>query len=79
MFDDGVHRHYEIELTPPGLINAESHAKRVNLSVHPPASELPDILAAAEYIEKTWAHSKSKGFESPAAHERTRETPRRRC
>jgi 3-methyladenine DNA glycosylase AlkD len=34
---------------------------------------------AAEYIEKTWAHSKSKGFESPAAHERTRETPRRRC
>jgi 3-methyladenine DNA glycosylase AlkD len=36
----------------------------------------PDAL---EYIEKTWAHSKSKGFESPAAHERTREVPRRRC
>ena len=34
---------------------------------------------AAQYIEKTWAHSKSKGFETPAAHERTRETPRRRC
>jgi 3-methyladenine DNA glycosylase AlkD len=34
---------------------------------------------AAEYIEKTWAHSKSKGFDSPAAHERSRETPRRRC
>jgi 3-methyladenine DNA glycosylase AlkD len=34
---------------------------------------------AAQYIEKTWAHSKSKGFDSPAAHERTRETPRRRC
>ena len=34
---------------------------------------------AAQYIEKTWAHSKSKGFESPAAQERTRETPRRRC
>jgi 3-methyladenine DNA glycosylase AlkD len=40
------------------------------------ACKTPD---AAEYIEKTWAHSKSKGFESPAAHERTRETPRRRC
>jgi hypothetical protein len=34
---------------------------------------------AAAYIEKTWAHSTSKGFESPAAHERTRETPRLRC
>ncbi len=34
---------------------------------------------AVEYIEKTWAHSKSKGFESPAAQERKRETPRRRC
>jgi 3-methyladenine DNA glycosylase AlkD len=34
---------------------------------------------AAEYIEKTWANSKSKGFDSPAAQERARETPRRRC
>lgn len=34
---------------------------------------------AVEYIEKTWAHAKSKGFDSPAAQERTRETPRRRC
>ncbi len=34
---------------------------------------------AAAYIAKTWAHSTSKGFESPAAHERTRERPRRRC
>jgi len=34
---------------------------------------------AAEYIEKTWAVAKSKDFESPAAQERTRETPRRRC
>ncbi|MFN0006486.1 MAG: DNA alkylation repair protein [Planctomycetota bacterium] len=34
---------------------------------------------AVEYIEKCWAHSKSKGFESPAAQERSRETPRRRC
>ena len=40
------------------------------------ACKTPD---AAQYIEKTWAHSTSKGFESPAAHERTRELPRRRC
>jgi 3-methyladenine DNA glycosylase AlkD len=40
------------------------------------ACKTPD---AAAYIEKTWAHSTSKGFESPAAHERTRETPRLRC
>lgn len=40
------------------------------------ACKTPD---AAEYIAKTWAHSLSKGFESPAAHERTRESPRTRC
>lgn len=34
---------------------------------------------AAEYIEKTWAHAKAKGFESPAAQERTRGVPRLRC
>lgn len=34
---------------------------------------------AAEYIEKTWAHSTSKGFETPAAHERSREPLRTRC
>ena len=40
------------------------------------ACKTPD---AAEYIEKSWAHATSKGFESPAAQERSRETPRRRC
>ncbi|MDP2307951.1 MAG: DNA alkylation repair protein [Pseudomonadota bacterium] len=30
-------------------------------------------------IEKTWAHSTSKGFASPAAHERSRESMRTRC
>lgn len=34
---------------------------------------------AAEYIEKAWAHSTSKGFATPAAHERTRDVPRLRC
>ena len=36
-------------------------------------------LGAAEYIEKGWALATSKGFESPAAQERTRAVPRRRC
>jgi hypothetical protein len=40
------------------------------------ACKTPD---AAGYIEKCWAHATSKGFESPAAQERSRETPRRRC
>lgn len=40
------------------------------------ACETPD---AAAYIAKTWAHSLAKGFESPAAHERSREPQRRRC
>ncbi len=34
---------------------------------------------AGPYIEKTWAHSTSKGFATPAAHERSRESMRTRC
>lgn len=34
---------------------------------------------AVEYIEKSWARAKSKGFESPAAQERSRESMRTRC
>jgi hypothetical protein len=34
---------------------------------------------AVPYIEKMWSHAKSKGFESPSAQERTRESPRTRC
>lgn len=34
---------------------------------------------ATDSIEKAWAHSKSKGFESPAAQERSRESMRTRC
>jgi 3-methyladenine DNA glycosylase AlkD len=40
------------------------------------ACKTPD---AAEYIEKAWAYAKAKGFESPAAQERKRDVPRRRC
>ncbi|MBX3363324.1 MAG: DNA alkylation repair protein [Phycisphaeraceae bacterium] len=34
---------------------------------------------AVHSIEKAWAHSTSKGFASPAAHERSRESMRTRC
>ena len=40
------------------------------------ACKTPD---AATYIDKTWTHSAGKGFESPAAHERSREPMRTRC
>lgn len=40
------------------------------------ACAFPD---AGVQIEKAWAHSTAKGFESPAAHERTREPLRLRC
>jgi len=40
------------------------------------ACETPD---AAERIEKAWAHSKAKGFASPAEQERSREPMRTRC
>jgi 3-methyladenine DNA glycosylase AlkD len=34
---------------------------------------------AADYIEKAWAHASARGFESPAAQERSRESMRTRC
>ena len=34
---------------------------------------------AAAYIEKAWEHARSKGFPSPAAQERSRESIRTRC
>ena len=34
---------------------------------------------ATAYIEKMWTWSKAKGFDSPSAQERDRETPRTRC
>jgi 3-methyladenine DNA glycosylase AlkD len=34
---------------------------------------------AGPYIEKMWANSESKGFSSPSAQERNRESPRTRC
>lgn len=40
------------------------------------ACKTPD---ARESIEKAWAHSTGKGYDSPAAHERSRAVPRLRC
>ena len=40
------------------------------------ACATPDAVAQ---IEKAWAHSTGKGFESPAAHERSRDPLRLRC
>jgi 3-methyladenine DNA glycosylase AlkD len=40
------------------------------------ACKTPDTV---ETLDKTWAHSTSKGFASPAAHERSRESMRTRC
>lgn len=40
------------------------------------ACKTPD---AVPYSDKAWAHSLSKGFASPAAHERSREPMRTRC
>lgn len=40
------------------------------------ACKTPD---AASYIDKAWAHSLTKGYASPAEHERSREPMRLRC
>ena len=58
---------------------AESAAKRigpVDVDHGDTACKTPD---AKEYIAKAWTHSVSKGFDSPAAHERSRESMRLRC
>jgi 3-methyladenine DNA glycosylase AlkD len=58
---------------------ATSAAKRigkVEVDHGDTACKTPD---AKEYIAKTWAHSTSKGFATPAAHERSRESMRTRC
>ncbi|MBK9072515.1 MAG: DNA alkylation repair protein [Myxococcales bacterium] len=57
-------------------IAAAKRIGKVEIDHGDTACKTPD---AAAYIEKAWAYSTSKGFASPAAHERSRETPRRRC
>ncbi len=49
---------------------------RVEIDHGDTSCKTPD---AREYVDKAWTHSTSKGFESPAAHERSRESMRLRC
>ncbi len=64
----------------PGLRKLATAAARrigkVEVDHGDTACKTPD---AAEYIEKSWAHSTAKGFPSPAAQERSREPVRTRC
>ena len=64
----------------PGLRKTATAAARrigkVDVDHGDTACKTPD---AVSYIEKTWAHSLSKGFTSPAVHERSREPMRLRC
>ncbi len=64
----------------PGLraaaLAAANRIGRVDVDHGDTACETPDARTA---IEKAWAHAASKGFASPAAQERKRALPRRRC
>ncbi len=59
--------------------SATAAAKRigtVEVDHGPTECKTPDAKAS---LDKAWAHSTSKGFASPAAHERSRESMRTRC
>jgi len=57
-------------------VTAAKQIGRVDVDYGDTSCKTPD---AAQYIEKAWAHSTSKGFGSPAAHERSRQPARIRC
>lgn len=57
---------------------ATATAKRVGKVIIDVGDTACKTAEAAASIDKAWAYSTSKGFESPAAHERTRESPRLR-
>jgi 3-methyladenine DNA glycosylase AlkD len=69
-----------IGLRSPALRKAALAAARkigpVEVDHGDTACETPD---AREHIEKAWANATARGFPSPAAQERTRAVPRRRC
>lgn len=64
----------------PGLrkaaLAAAARIGKVEVDHGDTACKTPD---AAQYIQATWAHAAAKGFSSPAAQERERDVPRRRC
>lgn len=57
-------------------IEAARRIGPVNVDYGDTACAFPDAVVQ---IEKAWAHSTAKGFESPGAHERSRERLRLRC
>ncbi len=57
-------------------IAAAQRIGKVQIDHGDTACKTPD---AAIHIAKAWDHSSSKGFDSPAAHERSREPMRLRC
>ncbi len=58
---------------------ATSTAQRVGKVIIDHGDTACKTAEATASIDKAWAHSTGKGFDSPAAHERTRESPRLRC
>jgi 3-methyladenine DNA glycosylase AlkD len=54
-------------------------AKRIGTVEVDPGDTACKVPDARVYLEKTWAHSTSKGFATPAAQERSREPQRLRC
>jgi 3-methyladenine DNA glycosylase AlkD len=58
------------------VLAAAKRIGRVEVDHGDTACKTPEI---APYLEKMWAYAKAKGFESPSAQERNRESPRNRC
>jgi 3-methyladenine DNA glycosylase AlkD len=56
--------------------SAANRIGKVEIDHGDTACKTPD---AAQYIDKAWSHSAAKGFASPAAQERARESMRTRC
>ena len=60
-------------------VAAKSAANRIGKVIIDHGDTACKTAVATESIDKAWAHSTSKDFASPAAHERTRKSARLRC
>ena len=58
------------------LSNSLSTASQVAIDYGDTDCKTPEAIG---YIDKTWTHSLSKGYATPAAHEQSREPMRLRC
>lgn len=75
-----------MECRAPGLRGREVAAKGLIALGNPMSrqsrrggSMAPNTGYPSESIAKNWARAKAGGLESPAVHERSRESMRRRC